>query len=240
MLYFDLLPSDLISSLSYYLPFAIIDQICDSLSKWVVTCSNNKFWKSYIYHNKPELFSQFKHINEHLNIPFRLLYNAPIKLINDLYVSDTLGYVGSIIYDYLPIFVFYLNRNEKPISRSLLIDHYIDTAIRYRSNNILRYLLENYDSMLSGSDKYTILQIIIRRGDLALVQFLIEHMQYKRLKSIQAIITYAALHTKPEIIRYLLNTIEVSQQTKDIALAYAGRELRAYDNYKLLREYGAK
>lgn len=233
MTYFSLLPSDLIFLLGYYLPVDIIDSYCDKLIKLSILCNNENFWRTYTQHHRPEYFSSISNINLRFNLPFKLLYNAPRFLLSDLITTEKLSIRLFITDDYLPLFIYYLNRTE--IITSNLLYEYTKLAISRRSYDIAMYLVTTYDDALNADQKYTILQEAIKEGNMKMVKYLVEDLDYKNNPDFRYILTYASNLGNYQVVKYLLDSFKFRQHDKNIALSYSKHE----DIIGLLRTHGA-
>lgn len=237
-LYLDLLPKELIVELAYFLPYALIEIICQGKRKFL--CTDKQFLNNYLIRRKLITLNELEQIAKDRNLPVRLLYDAPVKLLlalaTDAYKSYNITLNISGQYDYLPIFKYILDTTDEPMKTQYpYLLQVIYGLIRYNAYNTIVYLLDIYGHILTDRAKQGLLNAVLRNNNVPLLAYIIRNPNYDTISDVDSILWYRFLPSQKESLIYLLQHGKFNQQAKNEALKNTN-----YDEIAdILRKYGA-
>src|SRR5581483_4435361 len=176
-LYFDLLPHDLITALSYYFPWKTIQSYCDTLTAYKFLCKDMRFLRKYISNTERIAFT----LLADTQLPFLIEY------LNAIGIGDKFRI--TMKYDYVPLFVYYLEKTSYGREFKITsiwdrsprwINKIMSALIGYKAYDIIHYLMETYNKQLDKDSKEGILYETISHDDVKLFKYFIEDLHYDR------------------------------------------------------------
>lgn len=234
--YLDLLPKELMMELAYFLPYSLMEIICQSKRKFL--CTDRQFLNNYLVRRKSMTFIELEQIANDRNLPITLLYDAPVELLLELEINinksynNTLNIAGQ--YDYLPIFKYILDTTDQPMKTQYPhLSQVIYALIRDNASNIIIYLLDTYGDILLDRSKYGILYRIVQNNNVPLLAYVIEQLNYDKIPNIDNILSFALSLKQKEALIYLLQHVKFSKKAKTDAL----KNVRYNEIADILRKY---